>query len=510
MVDGIISAVRAVSPSMKNAIIKSCELNARERKLTVTLVTDCSFSAKEKEDVTAAVNNFVPDYFTCGVDIIKLSPDERMVARRIRDIINENFKAIAADLRDEDIEVKKSDEGFDYAVRVFPHFVSEKICNIVTAALKGSFCGEFSGRCFSNGRSATEIEVEEKPDEIEYEMPIRTFKIDKFAFLEGEKRQETAVYMADLNFSSEEVVVCGRIEGIRIKTYNKNGEEKSYLGLNLSDGTATMYTSYFIRKKTEQKIAQLKEGDYIVCTGSNEFFNGSLRFKTKTIDFGRPPEDFVPEKRASKPVPMYYHFVKPQPFNDIAQTDIFSDASVPECLKKQSFVVFDLETTGLVSSPVSGNMDKIIEIGAYKITDGQIAESFSTFINPQKKLSESIVGLTGITDEMVKNAPTYEQALPDFYKFCYGSILVGHNIVNFDFKFVDYYCGRLGYILDRKLIDTYALSQELLYLSNYKLNTVAEKFDVEFNHHRAVDDALATAKIFIELIKMKKSLPQLQ
>ena len=180
---------------------------------------------------------------------------------------------------------------------------------------------------------------------------------------------------------------------------------------------------------------------------------------------------------------------------------------MPECLKGHSFVVFDLETTGLNSSPVSGNMDKIIEIGAYKIEEGEITECFSTFVNPERKLSEEIINLTGITEEMVADAPRTEDVMPDFYKFCYGSVLVGHNIAGFDFKFVDHYCANQGYILERKIIDTIPLSQELLFLSNYKLNTVADKFGVTFNHHRATDDALATAKIFIELIRLKKSLP---
>ena len=172
--------------------------------------------------------------------------------------------------------------------------------------------------------------------------------------------------------------------------------------------------------------------------------------------------------------------------------------------------MFDLETTGLNSSPAAGNMDSIIEIGAYKVTDGVICESFTTFINPARKLSEEIINLTGITEEMVAGAPTYEKVMPDFYKFCDGAILVGHNAAGFDFKFVDYYCAKLDYMLERRIIDTLPLSQELLFLSNYKLNTVADKFGISFNHHRAIDDAYVTAKIFIELIKIKKSLPKLQ
>ena len=189
---------------------------------------------------------------------------------------------------------------------------------------------------------------------------------------------------------------------------------------------------------------------------------------------------------------------------------MFTDTSVPNCLKGKTFVVFDLETTGLNFSTTSSNIDRIIEIGAYKITDGVISECFSTFINPRKKLSEEIIKLTGITEDMVASAPTYEEVMPDFFKFCYGSILVGHNAAGFDFKFVDYYCAKLGYMLERKIMDTIPLSQELLFLSNYKLNTVADHFGITFNHHRAIDDAYVTAKIFLELIKIKKSLPKLQ
>ena len=124
--------------------------------------------------------------------------------------------------------------------------------------------------------------------------------------------------------------------------------------------------------------------------------------------------------------------------------------------------------------------------------------------------SDLIINLTGITEDMVKDAPVIGEVVPDFFKFCQGNILVGHNAANFDFKFVDYYCSRLGYMLDRKVMDTIPLAQELLFLSNYKLNTIADHFKITFNHHRAIDDAYVTAKIFLELIKIKKSLPKLQ
>lgn len=497
------------SDNLKNAIIESVVLDGKT--VVVKLITDKVYNESDKEFALAAAKKMVPALFGCKVEIIKLTPDPEMVRRKILEDIESNFRALSVTIKKDDVQVKKTDGGFEYVISVLPSLADETICEQISTRLMKCFCGNFSGKTVKSEGGVQDITVEEEHENDEYEMPVRSFEISDFSFLEGTEKQGRAVYLSDLNFESEKVVVCGRIEDIRERSYkNKKDQEKPYYSFTLGDGTAMHRITYFTRVKSIDKIKALKIGDSIVCTGKTEIYHGDLRFTANTIDYGKVPEGFVPEKRESRPVPKYYSTVKPQPYVDIEQTDMFADRSIPECLKGKTFVVFDLETTGLNSAPTSGNMDRIIEIGAYKISDGVICESFSTFINPQKKLSDEIVKLTGITEEMVANAPTYEQVLPDFFKFCEGSVLVGHNIAGFDFKFVDYYCAKLGYMFERRLIDTIPLSQELLFISNYKLNTVADRFGIVFNHHRAVDDALVTAKIFIELIKIKKSLPKLQ
>jgi len=504
----IIEEIRSVSKNLSRAILRGLTLDKATNTVTANIITDEAFTPADEAGADAVIRKFVPEYFKSKVEISKLTPDEEMVKRKVGEAVSAYSNVVYATLGKDDIIVQKCEDGFKYVICVAQSIAPANLCERVDAYLKSRFCGNFSGECRKTQKNLEELEVEERHDEIEFAMPVRTFKIEDFEILEGEKIRTTAVYMSDLNLVSDEVILCGTIEEIRERTYtNKKGIEKTYYNFVLSDTTARAYVTYFTRLKTIEKIKQLKVGDSIVCTGLNESFNGNLRYTAKTIDFGRPPKGFVPEKRASKPVPRYYKTVTPRPFTDFEQTDFFTEKSTPECLKGRTFVVFDLETTGLNSSPVSGNMDKIIEIGAYKITDGEITECFSTFINPERKLSEEIINLTGITEEMVADAPKTEEVMPDFYKFCYGSILVGHNIAGFDFKFVDHYCANCGYILERNIIDTIPLSQELLFLSNYKLNTVADKFNITFNHHRATDDALATAKIFIELIKLKKSLP---
>ena len=166
------------------------------------------------------------------------------------------------------------------------------------------------------------------------------------------------------------------------------------------------------------------------------------------------------------------------------------------------YIVIDTETTGL--SVRKGA--KLIEIGAVKIVRGEISEKFTTLVNPERKLEEENIKITGITDDMVRDAPKIGEVIPDFFKFCEGCDLVGHN-VQFDFKFISYYGAQDDYMFEQKTYDTVTLAQSMLFLSNYKLNTVADYYGIKFNHHRAFDDALATAKIFIELIKAKKCLP---
>lgn len=509
MTENILIEVRSACENFKDAILRSLELDSAKRQVTVNVVTDRAFTSEDEQKVYRVIKRHVPPYFDCKLQIIKLTPDCEMVKRKITEGVCALSKPVFSTLSDDDIKVEKTEDGFVYTIAVAKPFINLSLDEQITAYLKSNFCGEFSGKCILSKVSLDELKVEERKDEIEFEISARRFNIANFEFLEGDKKRETAVYLSDLNLVTGEVVICGEITDIRERSYtNKKGQEKSYFSFVINDTTASASLTYFLRQRTADKIRALKVGDSIVCSGANELFNGSLRYTARTIDLGTIPDNFVPESLTSKPVPIYYHHVFPQPYTDMEQGDFFTQKVIPECLRGRTFVVFDLETTGLNSSPTSGNMDKIIEIGAYKIENGEITESFSTFVNPEKKLSDEIVRLTGITQDMVEDAPVYEDVMPDFYKFCAGSVLVGHNIVGFDFKFVDHYCAKLGYILDKKTIDTLHLAQELLYLPNFKLNTVADRFNIAFNHHRAVDDALATAKIFIELIKMKKSLPK--
>ncbi len=164
----------------------------------------------------------------------------------------------------------------------------------------------------------------------------------------------------------------------------------------------------------------------------------------------------------------------------------------------EEFICFDIETTGL-----SAVHERITEIGAVKIKNGEVIDSFCTFVNPQKIIPSKITELTGITNDMVKEAPTEEMAIKNFFNFCGNdSVLVAHN-ATFDISFIKAACKRLNLELNYTYIDTVPICRALLTnIRNVKLDTVVSYLKLpSFNHHRASDDAKALADVFNALLK---------
>ncbi len=160
-------------------------------------------------------------------------------------------------------------------------------------------------------------------------------------------------------------------------------------------------------------------------------------------------------------------------------------------------VAFDLETTGL--SPTA---DRITEIGAVVIDNGETKEVFNTFVNPEQRLTPKIIELTGITDSMLKDAPLEKEALESFFAFVNGKVLIAHNAHGFDMRFIIESAKRCGIPCNFTYIDTLPLAQALCRgLRNYKLNTIGKYLGIpNFRHHRASDDALALARVYINFI----------
>ena len=163
-----------------------------------------------------------------------------------------------------------------------------------------------------------------------------------------------------------------------------------------------------------------------------------------------------------------------------------------------SYVVFDIETTGF--SPIK---NRIIEIGAVKVSNGEITDRFSSFVNPQVPIPFEIEKLTSINDEMVMDAPVIEKVLPEFLSFCEGTVLVAHN-ASFDISFIRENAQRQQLPFDFTYVDTVGIARVLLpHQAKHTLDAVSKTLGISLeNHHRAVDDAEATAQIFVKFTDM--------
>ena len=321
----------------------------------------------------------------------------------------------------------------------------------------------------------------------------------------GKPINEAAIYIEDCYSHVEgTIVICGKVSSFRES--QKADGSKTFYKFVLSDYTGNIDCLIFLNKTmTQEKVAAVTDGAEIVIKGQlkENSFRGEKSYSVfvRSLSFCRLPEDFV-KKEIYRVTPTEYQTVFPQPYIETSQVNLFDvkkTEEVPAYLVGKTYVVFDMETTGLDIASC-----KVTELGAVKIVDGRFTETFSSLVNPGEKLDQRIIDKTHITDEMLAGQPSIEEVLPDFNLFCSGAILVGHNSNDFDYRILTRIAGEQKLRFPAEHEDTMVLAKKLLRtVHNYKLSTVAKYFGiVNENAHRALDDTIATAKVFVELAKM--------
>lgn len=385
-----------------------------------------------------------------------------------------------------------------------------------------------------------------------YRSPKRSDNPD---VLYGRDFEDEAIPLSDVVGEMGEITIRGKI--LKLET-REIRNEKTIVMFAITDFTDTIMVKMFTRNEQLPEIlAGIKKGAFLKIKGVTTIdkFDGELTIGSvvgirKISDFTTTRKDTSPEKRVElhchtkmsdmdgvseaqalvarahdwghqaiaitdhgvvQAFPDANHYVerldKEDPFKIIYGVEAYLVDDLTEIAVNEqgqtlddTFVVFDIETTGF-----SAAEDRIIEIGAVKITDGAIVDRFSTFVNPEVPIPFEIQQLTHITDDMVLEAPKIEEALPAFLDFVGESALVAHN-AGFDVGFIEQNCVRLGRSRIFTSVDTVGLARVLLpTLSKYKLNIVAKALNISLeNHHRAVDDAAATAEIYVKFIEMLK------
>ncbi|MCH5350356.1 MAG: 3'-5' exonuclease [Clostridiales bacterium] len=344
------------------------------------------------------------------------------------------------------------------------------------------------------------VELNAFDPEPEPKQERKTYAIEHAEPVIGDLSGGEALSAACVDGNYEGITVCGVLTMATDMISKGTGasRQKRYEKFLLYDGEHTQQCRYFPNDKTAVSDCNLLNTPVVV-------FGNSL------LERGRTGEATLTVKAISKIVsggpsavnpidpPSEYKTVFPKPYEEYVQASLFSiDEKTPDNLKG-TFVAFDFETTGL-----SIHQDSPTELGAVKIVDGEITEVFHTLIDPKRPIPDVVVQKTGITDEMVKGQPTFEDVLPDFYKFSYGAALVGHNI-SFDFPFLIKFGNRIGYCFgDRRTFDTLGMAPRALPgIDVLTLDSVLGRLNlVNDNAHRALSDATATAKAFIAMCKL--------
>lgn len=307
-------------------------------------------------------------------------------------------------------------------------------------------------------------------------------------------------YLADaIKREAESVTVCGSVINPQILN-TKQG--KPFFKFSITDTTGTLECVYFTR--FEKRIKDLEsyffEGANVAVEGRMSMNDRTARMSLMVKNAVVCDIDYTSINTEVKPasIPEEYIKIFPKPYVELAQSDMFSDDSELPASLKGRFVVFDLETTGLNFAE-----DKIIEIGAVSVVDGVIKETFQTFVNPGMHIPESASKVNQIYDSDVEGAPTIDNVFSDFYLFTRNAKLVGHNVEGFDEIFIKRAGSELGYKFENEIIDTLPLSRRIIPgLRKYKLESLCEYFGITNERaHRAYEDAAATAKVFIALMK---------
>ena len=500
--EDFINGIRAIDEKLANAKLVSVRIEKKEKRIKYSFICDQVINGALYEKVLDFVKKMTPEVERIAINFSKIATNTELINNEIHKFVCANYPSVSimldmADIRSFFAEDKAN--TVTYVIRLTQdtadYFTKSGAFNKINERLEKKFCAEFVGTYEIKKSEEIKSLLSEDvyADKIE-EINYRTIKVNNVCVIDSFSLGDTAVYIEDAKEGG--VVICGRITEIAERTA-KTG--KPYFILRLNDTTATISGLYFSRKKTYAKIKELKEGDAIIAGGTIEDYGGRPSFKIENINRCEFPSDFKKKDKYKKTAPKTYKTVFPSHASTVKVKSVFEKEEVlPRELTEKTYVVFDLETTGLDKAAC-----EITEVGAVKIIDGKIAEQFVSLIKPDGKISAEITGITGIDDDMVKNAPKIAAVLPDFLKFSDGCTLVCMN-ADFDVSIMKRYAYGAEYAFSHEEEDIMIMGrQQIKGLNHYNLATLADYFGIVFHHHRALSDAYATAEIFIELMKMK-------
>ena len=477
---------------------------------------------QDKEEITddqrSRLEEFLKQYLSLSANLeVKFRKsylDDVLIIKFLMQFFKQNNYSLFISAKEENIEIQQ-----DYTqINVTLHFPKEiaayiqsnNLIEVLKLEAEKNFIANFYFSVVENQEKIDDSILQKREEKIPVvaQKKVTRYEVFEPQKLFGKEITPFPELISEQKVEKESLILAGMISNIIKKPFkskhSKDPNELSYYyTFDIKDETGTISGIHFSNKSNQSKLDALAENMQVLLMGDLRKNNyGKLTYYIKAISHCMIKKDVIEQakiesKKESFALSDEYQHIFPNKFIDTHQENLFVIKKYTPLITENTIVVFDVETTGL-----EPEFAEIIEIGACKVVNGEIVETFQTLIKPTKEIPSLITEITGIDNEMVVDAPSITAAMTDFILFAKSSVLSGYN-VGFDMRFIQKAAANMGYHFDNKVEDAMAYARAKLTLGNYTLKNVAKSLNVSLKEaHRALNDAIATARVLVELNKL--------
>lgn len=487
--------------------LKSATVDKKQGALVVIFLYPANLaelSGEQKQEITDFLKEKLNlQQLRLKVKFMRVFVEEKLIMKAILSFFEEKYKLVNTYVHEKDIKIDITNVDvkvqIELSSRMNAFFAEHKIQSELAGFLKNNFLVDFYVTATENKALLDEVDIENVEMKSSFR-PVERYEVEIVKEVAGKGIPTRPEYLSLIKSPKEAVVVAGFLNKIErrdfvIKKGKREGQEKAYFTFQVQDEKGKMDCIYFCPKCYVKNLEALEEYMYVLLHGDVRLNQvGKLQLYVDKIALANKVE-----KKEEKKVDLRKlgKVVEIEKIDAVEQNSMFEQKNKYNSkIMGKSVVVFDIETTGLDAA-----VDQIIELGAVKVENGNIVEKFSTFVKPTKRIPHDVSELTGITNQMVADAPNIQNVIKDFYDFTRGCVLCGHNILGFDILFIRREAEKLGLVFDNDIIDTMNEARvSRLKISRFNLGTVTKALGISLvGAHRAWNDAFATAQVLLKL-----------
>ncbi len=483
----------------KFSFLKLLEVNYskdnKECLITFLYPENQDLSDEDKDAISKLINKKLNLFAKVVLKYKKSYLDNELIEKGFFNILKSEYPSIYALSEKNQLKIEREFNNinitFDLDKTTSNYINENELKNKLKTLLETKFCSDFT-ILFNKVELKNEYNlVTEKPENI-FSQKTPRYEVEIVKNIFGGEICPKPEYIKYVKEEKTSIILAGKIENLEKKSYESKrqktkGQLKYYYAFELNDSIAKIDVKYFTPKSNEKKMDKFVNGDEVIILGDIKSFNKKLSLYIRAISKCKIPEKIVFSNQ--------YECIRPESYSVLSQDNLFKKTSkYSEDVYKNTYVVFDVETTGL-----NYETDELLEIGAVKIENGNIVSKFTSLIKPLIPIPNDVTLINNITDLMVANSPKVDVVIRDFYRFTRGAKLVGYNVA-FDQKFIQQAAKKQNLSFDNEFIDVLPIAKAKLCLTRYKLTDVVKRLEINLEGaHRALADSLATAETFLEL-----------